>query len=358
MNFTELLSNYYQLNIVKVILFFILIIIFDLMKKFVAEKTFKIISKYTAKTTTDLDDKIFESLKKPVEFLFMVIAISISTNMFEFNAKADFFVEKFTKTLIMYAIFWGIYKASDVIVDFIKRSLQKTNVNLKENNLLIPFFRKTYKVLVIVLATVMISNIWYNVGVLLTGLGIGGLAIALAAKDTAANLFGSIMLIISRPFEIGSYIETPDVTGIVENIGFRSTTIRKLDQSIVYIPNSLMNSVPITNFSEREKRRERFTIGFTYNSTKEQIKEFTRNIESFLKKDSRILTDDIFAIFTDFNDSSMDVLIQYHTDPISYAEFLSIKESINIEIMDLIEEIGLEMAFPSTSIYIEKEDIK
>jgi MscS family membrane protein len=329
------------------------VILLYILKRPIVAIKFKVFSKMASKTKTDLDDRFFKAIRKPTELLVFVILVYVILSFFEISPEIKGILIKALNTLGMYSVVWGAYKLTDVVTDILSFSLNKTN--MVANNMLVPFFRNVYRVLVLVLGTLMIINEWQDVGFILTGLGLGGLAFALAAQDTASNLFGSVMIILSKPFEIGDFIRTSNAEGIVEEIGFRSTSIRTLDRGLIVVPNSLMNNIPITNWSKREKRRARYTLGFTYDSTKEQIMKFKHKLIELLKEDDRIHDEGIVVNFTEFNSSSLDVLVQFFTKTTDYNEYLIVNENINIEIMKLVEELELSMAFPTQSIYIEKE---
>jgi MscS family membrane protein len=214
---------------------------------------------------------------------------------------------------------------------------------------------KFLKVVCIVIAVVMIVREWgYDVSGLLAGLGLGGLAFALAAKETLANLFGSIMIITDRPFAIGDWIRTSQVEGTVEEIGFRSTKVRTFANSLVAVPNAIIASTTVENWSRMFKRRIYYKLGVTYGTTVAQMKETVERIKDILRNHEAIHQDFWIVNFTDFNDSSMDIMIYCFTKTTVWAEFMKIQEDINLQIMKAIEEIGVEVAFPSRSIYMEE----
>ena len=204
--------------------------------------------------------------------------------------------------------------------------------------------------------TITILSDWgYNIGALLTGLGLGGLAFALAAKDTLANLFGSIMIMIDRPFRMGDWILTPTVEGTVEDIGFRSTKIRTFAQALVSVPNSIVSNEPITNWTRMGKRRITFRLGVKYDTTPEQMRKLVKEIKEMLHLYDEIHPQTIYVYFENFGDSALEIFLYFFTKTTNWMKYLEIKEEVNLRIMKILDEVGVEVAFPSTSLYVEKE---
>ena len=190
-----------------------------------------------------------------------------------------------------------------------------------------------------------------------------GVAIALGAQDLFKNLISGIMILLEKRFHIGDVINIPGHTeGTVEHIGFRSTLIRKFDSTPITIPNFIFAEAPILNYSNRTNRRINWIIGLEYNSTLDQIKIFTESISHYIKTSNDFVVNNNFKSFVKldkFNDSSVDILIYCFTSTNDWEKFLKIKENLAIKIKEEIEEIGLNFAFPSQSVYIEnfKKDI-
>jgi MscS family membrane protein len=183
-------------------------------------------------------------------------------------------------------------------------------------------------------------------------LGIGGLAVALAAKDTLANVFGSIAIIVDRPFHIGDTIKAGDLEGKVEEVGFRSTKIRTLDKSLISVPNSVITNMAVNNLSRMVNRRIRFSIGLTYDTRPEQLQMAVQRIRTLLVEHEAIHNDGLLVHFTEFGASSLDILVQCFTITTDIPEHLSIREEVCLKIMNILEELGLQIAFPSRTVYL------
>jgi MscS family membrane protein len=214
-------------------------------------------------------------------------------------------------------------------------------------------------IVVIVIGGMVVVQEWdFDITGIVTGLGLGGLAFALAAKDTLSNIFGLLMIITDKPFKIGDWIKTPHVEGTVEDIGFRSVKVRTFAQALVSVPNSIIANNTITNWSRMGKRRIKFNAAFTYSSTKEQLDAFTQKAERYLRNHNDIDQGTIFVKFSGFNDSSLDVFFYFFTKTTNWGEFLTVQHEVKLEIAKIAEGLNLSFAFPSQSIYMETSPTK
>ncbi len=201
-----------------------------------------------------------------------------------------------------------------------------------------------------------IQNMGYSISGLLASLGIGGLAVALAARETLSNVFGSLMIIIDRPFNVGDWIKTGDLEGTVEEVGFRSTRIRTFAKTLITVPNNVVASQSIDNFSRMPKRRVMLTVGVTYHTTPAQMREAVSSIRELLENHDAVDPEFMLVNFTDFGASSLDILVYCFTKTTVWAEYLAARQDICLQIMDTLENLGLEIAFPSRSIYLRTDD--
>jgi MscS family membrane protein len=179
----------------------------------------------------------------------------------------------------------------------------------------------------------------------------------MAAKDTIANVFGSVMLLVDRPFTIGDWIKTKEFEGVVEEIGFRSTRIRTFAKTIVNVPNSMLANMVIDNIDARPKRRVKIRIGITYDTTPAQMQQAITGIENILKY--HIGVDQEFSLvkFDEFEDSSLSIFLYYFTNTTHWEEYLQIRQEVNMQIMELLEELGVEFAFPTRTLHLQPSDI-
>ena len=219
---------------------------------------------------------------------------------------------------------------------------------------LVPLVRKTGKGFVVVIGTVMVlSNMNYDVGSLLAGLGIGGAALAFASKDTVANFFGSLVIFIDRPFQIGDWVEIGDVEGTVEEVDIRVTRIRTFANSLVVVPNSQMTVTAIENWSRMQKRRIKLTLGVTYDATPDQVRQGVAAVREIIENDERFMQDFHLVSFNDFGESALEIFCYFFTQTTNWAEYMGIREEFLLEVMDRFKEIGLSFAFPTRTVHLE-----
>ena len=252
------------------------------------------------------------------------------------------------------AITWCGLRLVDVAANALSRISQHTESKLDDQ--LIPLLRKTLKVsIVIIVAIMVIQNLGYSVSSLVASLGVGGLALALAAKDTIANVFGSLVVFTDRPFHVGDWVEIAGIEGTVEELGFRTTQIRRFDKSTVTMPNSTFSSNPIVNHSRRPIRRIKMTVGLSYQTSAAQMRTFLSQARELIQNHPEIDQSFNFVYMTDLSDSSLNLQIYCFTKSTVWTQFLAAKEDLILQLMDLVENHGLEIAYPTRTLYLREE---
>jgi MscS family membrane protein len=215
-------------------------------------------------------------------------------------------------------------------------------------------FSTILRILIVVLCFVTVAKEWnYDISGFVASLGIGSLAVAFAAKDALANVFGSLIIILDKPFQIGEWVLANGTEGVVEKVTFRSTCLRTFLNELVYIPNSLLSNTPIVNYSRREKRRISFVLGLTYSTTHDQMVTTIEKIKTYLQAQEDLHTDDIRVHFSEYADSSLNIAITCYAKTTNGITYLDIVQRINLALMKIMEEVGVSCAFPSTSVYFE-----
>ena len=228
-------------------------------------------------------------------------------------------------------------------------------LDLNTNRTLISVLEKVFRFCVLALCIItVLDELGYPVTGLITGLGLTGLTFSLAAKDSASNMFSGLMILIEKPFGIGDWIKVGDVEGTVEDLTFRSTKVRALDNSLYVLPNATVSSATINNGTKRTKRLFRFTLGVTYDATRPQLEALMAALAKMLRERCEVETESVTVRLTGFGDSSIDILVSCYVETPDLARFLSIQNSLNLDIMDVMAQCGTSFAFPSTSVYIEK----
>ena len=262
-------------------------------------------------------------------------------------------VSNTVSSLLVIAFYWILYNFSSTTSVLFDHFFSKSGKKL--DPAISGLFSSFFHALILFFALATVLSTWgFNISGFIAGLSIGGLAVSLAAKDSLANIFACLVILMDQPFHVGDWIICNNVEGIVESISFRSTNVRTFTQALVYIPNSLIISTPIQNFTNRHMRRLEMTLGVTYDSTREQMEELVRKIREFLQEDPDIVDEGITVAFSEMGASSLDISIVCYCRHTSYDKFMKSKERINLELMKLLEETGTSAAFPSTSVYIEK----
>jgi len=219
---------------------------------------------------------------------------------------------------------------------------------------MVPFIKELSKIITIIFAFFVILGSVFNLNVatIIAGLGIGGIAVALAAQDTLQNLLGSFTIFADKPFLVGDLIRIDHFEGTVEKVGFRSTAIRTLDKTLVIIPNKKMVDSPLENLSLRNLRRMKFNIGLRYDSSTEVMRKIAEEIRQLLDKHPAT-TDDTLVTFDSFGDSSLNIQILYFIEIVDYNEYMRIRQDFNYRIMEIVSANGAEFAFPSQTVFHE-----
>jgi MscS family membrane protein len=218
---------------------------------------------------------------------------------------------------------------------------------------LVPIGRTIVKVLVLLFAVLAtLQNVGVNVTGLLAGLGIGGLALALAAQKTVENLFGGVSVILDQPVRVGDFCRFGGRVGTVEEVGLRSTRIRTLDRTVVSIPNAEFSALQLENFSRRDRIRLHTMLGLRYETTPDQLRRVLADIGRLLREDPRVDPDPARIRFVGFGAYSLDCEVFAYILTADFGEFLGIREDLFLKIMDIVAASGTSFAFPSQTLYV------
>ena len=249
-------------------------------------------------------------------------------------------------------IAWAITRTIEALIDhYLVPVIEKSESDLDDQ--LLPILRKALKVTVWIMAIIIgFNNAGYDVGAIVAGLGIGGLAFALAAQDSVKNLFGGFTIFIDKPFTIRDRIKISGFDGSVEEIGIRSTRIRTLDGRMVTIPNSKFSESAIENISSEPSRKVALNLGLTYGTSSAGVKEAMELLKGIVKS-KNVVPDKVFVGFNAFNDSSLNIICVYYISP--GADILGVQTEINLEILENFANAKLEFAFPTQTLFIEKD---
>jgi len=300
-----------------------------------------------------IDERIVKATSQPLGFAVVVVGVLIAVKILGFPTRVDFFATNLAISVLYVTAAWLLFNLTDVLTGYLQRIAQRTETRLDEQ--LVPIVRKALKVFVVIIAVLqVIDQMGGDVKGLLAGLGLGGLAFALAARDSIANIFGSIVILADRPFRVGDWIEAEGVEGTVEEIGFRSTRIRTFAKSLITVPNSVVANWAINNWSAMPLRRVKMTIGVSYEATPRQMEAAVEGIRDLLRNHPKVYRDFFLVYFTDFGESALEILLYYFTTTTVWAEYLAVRQEINLKVMHLLEELGLEIAYPTHTVYVRR----
>jgi MscS family membrane protein len=251
------------------------------------------------------------------------------------------------------AFTWTLLRFTDFIGLILMKKAEATESKLDDQ--FVPYVRSGIKIVLVIMSVFFILGFIFKINVLALagGLGIGGLALALASKETVENLFGSFTIFLDKPFTVGDHVKVGNVEGIVEEIGLRSTRIRTLERSLLAIPNKKLIDAELENITMRTMWRARLVIGLTYSTSADQLRAVIKDIYDFIHTHP-MTRDNPIVKFHDFSPSSLEILIVYFVLTSELEMFLQVKEEINFKIMDIVRQHHCRFAFPSSSIYVEK----
>jgi MscS family membrane protein len=356
-NFTDLFLSVWSKGIYGVDIFQILIgvgifFIFLIFRGIISKVIIKRLKAIAKKTTNKLDDTFVNAMEGPARFLPIVLGFFIASYYMSFGDDGRAVVDTINRTLITILIFWVIHQ----IVEPISYILSGLDKMLTRE--LIGWIIKSLKILIFILGLAAVLELWgIKIGPIIAGLGLFGVAVALGAQDLFKNLISGILVLVEKRFKIGDWILVEGIIeGIVEKIGFRSTTIRKFDKSLAIIPNFQFAENAVVNVSETSNWLISWIITLQYDTTINQLKTVRNEIENYINNSEDYNTSIGVAVRIDkFSDSSIDMYVRCFTKTDSWNEWLSVKERLAIEIKQIVEKNKASFAFPSQSIYIEKK---
>lgn len=329
-----------------------ILLLFHILRKAFTKYVFYFIRRLFNREKTDLIRQILDAYEKPIRWLFVIIGLYIAVDFFPYlSNESDWFKNLILASLII-LIAWGLYNLSSTSsLLFMKLN---DGVGLEVDQILIPFFSKALRIIIVAITvSLVLSQFGYDVNGFVAGLGLGGLAFALAAQEVIKNFFGGIVIITEKPFTLGDWIKTSTVEGTVEDINFRSTIVRTFAQALVTVPNSTLSNEAITNWSKMGKRQITFNLGVEYSTPKEKLETVVERINDMLVNHDGVHKETIFVKFDKYNDSSLDIFLYFFTITTEWEKFLDVKQDVNFRIMEILDEEGVSVAFPSRTIYMD-----
>ena len=315
--------------------------------------TKNIVTKLTKKTKTKLDDIIVDMIEEPIAFGLILLGLWYAIKLLTFPENISTFIGHVYYILILFDIAWLINRLFGALVkEYLVPLTEKTKSDLDDQ--LLPLFVKGLKVTVWLIAIIVgLNNAGYNIGALLAGMGIGGIAFAMAAKDSVSNLFGGFTIFTDKPFVLKDRIIIEDVDGIVEEIGIRSTKLRTLAGRIVTIPNSVFTNGIIENISSEPNRKIVLNLGLTYDTNETDL-EKAIDILTDINKNNEDTEEKVLISFNAFNDFALNIVFIYYIK--KDESIMKTQTKMNLQILKQFNENKLEFAFPTQTIFTQMQD--
>jgi MscS family membrane protein len=308
----------------------------------------------TARTETDVDDRLFDTTVPPLRLLIALFLFWVGSQTLGLAVPVEVFLSETVRSLVLVAITWLVMRLVNVVADLIERRLEARGQEAAVP--LVTPGRKAVKAVIFLIAFVaVLDNFGFNVTALVAGLGVGGVAVALAAQKSIENLFGGVMLYADRPVRVGQFCRFGDKIGTVEEIGMRSTRVRTLDRTVVTVPNAEFSALQIENFARRDFIRLYTVLGLRYETTPEQLRHVLVEIRRLLYAHPMVSNDPARIRFVGFGAYSLDLEIFAYVTTSDWNEFLGVREDIFLSIMDLVDASGTGFAFPSQTLYLGKD---
>jgi len=321
-----------------------------LLRRVVTTLIFGFLKLLAAKTKTTLDDKLFPALEAPVAAFIMLTGIFAALKVLKLTAATDRFIGYGSTVAFSLVVFWGLLRAFDAVLDHLQEVALRKQLGVAA---FMPWIKKTLVTVFVVFGVLMVvQSLGFDVKALLAGLGIGGLAFALAAQDTIANLFGSIVVAIDQPCKLGETIKIQGNVGAVEDIGLRSTKLRLVDKSLIVMPNKIVAAESITNLSRFTGRRVEQVISLTYDTTAAQMDEFVAEIRRLILAEDEVDPTSVNVYFRDLSASSLDLWLVYATKDADFAKHMALRQRLNLALMRAVEARGLSFAFPTQTVHV------
>ena len=308
----------------------------------------KFSKKVTSKTKTSLDDILVDQLEDPIVYGLVMIGFYWGIHRLHFGERADAFFDHLFIIILALNITWLFVRVIDSLIqEYIVPIVEKSDSDLDDQ--LLPVIRKTIKGGIWILGIIVgMNNAGFDVAALIAGLGIGGIALALAAQDTIKNIFGGVMVFIDKPFRMKDRIKVNGWDGEVEEIGIRSTRLRTLEGRLVTIPNGQFSDNAVENVTMEPTRKVKINLGLTYETSPDKMEKAIEFLEE-IAKENKNLEEDILITFNSWGDFAMGIMFIYYIK--SESDIFATQTEINMAILKKFNNEGLDFAYPTQTIY-------
>ncbi len=357
---------------IRLILATLILFLFIIGNRILSKLMIKCLSRLRSKERKP-DTSLFDRLQKPFSSLFLFtgfyIALAISPFVYYQTPQEQIFkldeleipislisqatLSKYYTVIIVGIVTWIIYELEHIYEQMFSQFNMR--VALIDNTLFIRYIARIIRFITVTIGVILDLLILVpHLSTIITGVGIGGAAVAIISKDSLANIFSGMILLLDKPFVIGDWVELATNEGIVEDISFRSTRIRTFTQGLVVIPNATIGNANIINWSRMDKRRVKFTLGVAYTTSPPQLKAYITAIQDYLETHADIEAGSSLVTFESFGDYALNIQIIYYVLKTDYSSYLAVKETVNLALLDLHERLGITIAFPTHTLMLEK----
>lgn len=338
-------ENTVQNYLIALGIFVMALIVFKIFKQIIQNR----VEKWTKKTKTDIDDEMVKIIEEIPGLFYVIISLYIA---FKYLAVSDAIQKGLNAVLVILIIYWATMAASNLI-EYLLFKFSKKEGKKREKNT--TYFALTLLVKIILWSTgllMILSNLGLNISAFVASLGIGGIAVALAAQNILGDIFSSFSIYFDKPFEVGDYVVIGDQSGTVKKIGLKTTRIEALQGEEIVVSNNELTSTRIQNFKKMKKRRIAFGFGVTYDTPTKKLKNIPIMLKAIFKKTKLVDLDR--AHFKEFGDFSLNFEVVYFIKSGTYGDYMDAQQKINLAIMEGFEKEKIEMAFPTQTIYVQK----
>lgn len=329
---------------------------------FLGNLLFKLVKKETE--NLPLTD-FLKLVRRPVQMFVTLVLVYTAFSFLKFPAEWHLapikqfglrrFLLKSYQLLMIIALTWTVINFINFFMLVWARKASRTGSGINEQ--LIPFLKEVTKVFLVIFGFFLALGVVFNLDIasIIAGLGIGGLAVALAAKESLENLFASFTIFLDKPFVIGDTVHVGNIQGTVEKVGFRSTRIRTLDKSSLTLPNKMMVDQALDNLTQRRFRRAKFTISLSYNTPANTIKAICEDIRTTIASNDWTKSEPAQVRFSEFGESSLTILIVFFVEAVDWSDYNRIREEINFSIMQIVPAHRASFALPAHTLHIARE---
>ena len=326
---------------------------FFFLRRVLAKAVLGFAGKIALRTRTEVDDAIVRDLEHPVRFAWVVLGLHVAARIVPLHPEAALFMNTVVQSLVTVVVFWSMLQLTDALSLAFKKLFGLFGADLGVD--LHQFFLRALKVIIVFLGVMAVLQQWgVNVAAFLGGLGLAGMAVALAAKETVQNVFGGLTIFADRTYQRGDWVETPFVEGTVEVIGLRSTKIRAFNKTLITVPNARMSEAAVINWSRMPVRRVKMDIGLEYRTTRAQATRIIERLRGYLRDHPDIDNQTTQMVhLVSFGDSALIINLYYFTTTTIWEQWRDIINRNILDFMSIVEEEGAAFAFPSRTLYVE-----